>query len=220
MKMIEPSVEILTPLDGKAILKHIEQCGRVCYKSEDKTTDTSYENFIRGIIKRGHESVIEHFSVTVKFICDRGVSHEIVRHRIASYSQESTRYCNYDNEKFGKEITIIKPSFLNFEKRDSPYGSYYSDMKTQVWYGAMCEAENHYFNMLKAGATPQEARSILPNSLKTEVIMTANLREWRHFFKLRCSSAAHPDMRIIACMLLEKMKAEIPVIFDDNGEIL
>ena len=112
MKIISPSFEILTPLDGKTILKHIELCGRVCYKSEDKITDTSAAAFVAGIIKRGHEAVLEHFNITIKFICDRGVSHELVRHRLASYCQESTRYCNYSKEGFGGEITVIRPAFL------------------------------------------------------------------------------------------------------------
>ena len=112
MKIINPYTEILTPLDGQAILQHIELCGRVCYKSEDKITDTSAAKFVAGIIKRGHEAVLEHFDITVKFVCDRGVSHEIVRHRMASYCQESTRYCNYSKDVFGSEITVIRPSFL------------------------------------------------------------------------------------------------------------
>ena len=112
MKIISPSFEILTPLDGQAILKHIELCGRVCYKSEDKITDTNAVTFVASIIKRGHEAVLEHFNITIKFICDRGVSHELVRHRLASYCQESTRYCNYSKEGFGGEITVIRPAFL------------------------------------------------------------------------------------------------------------
>lgn len=112
MKIISPSFEILTPLDGQAVLKHIELCGRVCYKSEDKITDTSASTFVASIIKRGHEAVLEHYDITVKFICDRGVSHELVRHRLASYCQESTRYCNYSKDGFGREITVIKPIFL------------------------------------------------------------------------------------------------------------
>ena len=171
MKIIKPDVQFITPIDGATILKRLEQCGRVCYKSEDKITEGSAEKFVAGIIKRGHEAVLEHCSFTVKFICDRGVSHEIVRHRMASYCQESTRYCE------GVEI--------------------------------------RYFDMLAEGCTPQEARSVLPNSLKTEVVMTANIREWRHFLKLRCSPAAHPQMREVALILLDKVHWLIPVCFDD-----
>lgn len=204
MKIIKPDVELITPIDGNAILKRIEECGRVCYKSEDKITDNSAVKFVQNIIKRGHEAVLEHCSFTLKFICDRGVSHEIVRHRIAAYCQESTRYCNYSKDGFGNEITVIEPCFLN--KTDPAYGH---------WYNACQKAEEEYFNMLNAGCSPQEARSVLPNSLKTEVVMTADLREWRHFFKLRCSPAAHPQMREVATIALNKVKERAPVIFDD-----
>lgn len=204
MKIINADVEFVTPIDGAAILKRLEQCGRVCYKSEAKITDTSAPAFVAGIIKRGHGAVLEHCSFTVKFICDRGVSHEIVRHRVASYCQESTRYCNYSKDGFGSEITVIKPCFL---AEDS------DGMKE--WKSAMRFAEDHYFSLLDFGCSPQEARSVLPNSLKTEVVMTANIREWRHFLKLRCSPAAHPQMREVALILLEKVHALIPVCFDD-----
>lgn len=204
MKIISPSFEILTPLDGQTVLKHIELCGRVCYKSEDKITGTSAAAFVANIIKRGHEAVLEHFSVTVKFICDRGVSHELVRHRLASYCQESTRYCNYSKDGFGGEITVIRPMFL-------AEGS--TAMRHWVW--ACTQAEQSYFNMLTFGCTPQEARSVLPNSLKTEVVMTANLREWRHFFKLRTAPAAHPQMRELTIPLLRRMQELVPVVFDD-----
>lgn len=206
MKVIKPDVVILDDLHGPEILRKIEQCGRVCYKSEHKIADSSAQEFVRNLIKRGHESVLEHVSITVKFICDRGVSHEIVRHRIASYSQESTRYCNYSNEQFGSEITVIKPCFL---ARDTP--GYFK------WWLACKQAEEAYFDLLDYGCSPQEARAVLPNSLKTEVVMTANLREWRHFLRLRTSTAAHPQMREVACMLLEKMKAKVPVVFDNIG---
>lgn len=184
MKIIKPDVQFITPIDGATILKRLEQCGRVCYKSEDKITEGSAEKFVAGIIKRGHEAVLEHCSFTVKFICDRGVSHEIVRHRMASYCQESTRYCNYGKGKFGEEITVIEPCFLEPGSRAYDY-----------WRDACEGVEIRYFDMLAEGCTPQEARSVLPNSLKTEVVMTANIREWRHFLKLRCSPAAHPQMR-------------------------
>jgi thymidylate synthase (FAD) len=207
MKIIPASVEIMTPLDGDYILKHIELCGRVCYKSEDKIEEESAEKFIAGIIKRGHEAVLEHYNFTVKFICDRGVSHEIVRHRIASYCQESTRYCNYSKDKFGNEITVIMPCYLNVTDKEA--GAWCE------WWSACRTAEARYFNMLEAGATPQEARAVLPNSLKTEVVMTTNLREWRHFLKLRTSRAAHPQIREVAIKLLTELQATIPVIFDD-----
>lgn len=201
MKIINPYTEILTPLDGQAILQHIELCGRVCYKSEDKITDTSAAKFVAGIIKRGHEAVLEHFDITVKFVCDRGVSHEIVRHRMASYCQESTRYCNYSKDVFGSEITVIRPSFLT---EGTPGWQY--------WKVACRMAEKSYFELLDWGCTPQEARAVLPTCLKTEVVMTANLREWRHFFKLRTAPAAHPQMREVAIPLLHQMRSQVPVM--------
>lgn len=208
MKIIKPSVEIISPLDGEAILKHLELCGRVCYKSEGKITDDSAEPFIANtIIKRGHEAVLEHYSFTVRFICDRGVSHEIVRHRLASYCQESTRYCNYDKDDFGSEITVIAPCYL---ERGS-FGWAY-------WLNSCTKAENEYFDLLNWGCTPQEARAVLPNSLKTEVVMTANIREWRHFLKLRTAPAAHPQMRELTISLLRELKAKVPVLFDDIME--
>ncbi len=203
MKIIDANVEIMTPLDGDYILKHLEKCGRVCYKSEGKITDDSAPAFIAGIIKRGHEAVLEHYSFTVKFVCDRGVSHEIVRHRLASYCQESTRYCNYGKDSFGNEITVVKPC-------------YYDEGVPAAWLSACSKAEEEYFRLLEDyGHTPQEARAVLPNSLKTEVVMTANIREWRHFLKLRTAKAAHPQMRYLAVKLLHALKSELPVLFDD-----
>ena len=207
MKIINASYHIETPIDGAEILKRIEKAGRTCYKSEDRITSESAENFVRMLIERGHESVLEHASITVRFVCDRGISHEIVRHRIASFSQESTRYCNYSNDRFRNNITFIKPCFL-----DEGTGGY------KLWKQAMFIAEKEYFELLKLGCTPQEARSVLPNSVKTEIVMTANLREWRHFLKLRTAKAAHPQMRELTMPLLHEFQERIPVVFDDIGE--
>lgn len=207
MNVINASYHIETPIDGAEILKRIEKAGRTCYKSEDRITDESAKAFVRKLIERGHESVLEHESITVRFVCDRGISHEIVRHRLASYSQESTRYCNYSNDRFGSELTFIKPCFFKEAK-----GAYCS------WYNTMDFAECAYFDMLEDGCTPQEARSVLPNSLKTEVVMTANLREWRHFLKLRTAKAAHPQMRELTVPLLDELQERIPVVFDDIKE--
>ena len=207
MKIIEASYHIETPIDGAEILKRIEKAGRACYKSEDRITEESATAFVRKLIERGHESVLEHESITVRFVCDRGISHEIVRHRIASFSQESTRYCNYGNFRFGSELTFIKPCF--FKEKE---GAYYS------WHNSMDFAECAYFDMLDDGCTPQEARSVLPNSTKTEVVMTANLREWRHFLKLRTAKAAHPQMRELTVPLLHELQERIPVVFDDIAE--
>jgi len=202
MKIIQPSVEILTPLDGDYILKFLERIGRVCYKSEDKITDDSAEKFVRALIKSGHESVIEHFNITVKVICNRGISHEIVRHRIGAYSQESTRYVNYKDG-----IEVILPNYLIMP----------NDKVYEVWLNAMADAERHYKKMIALGARPEIARDVLPNALKTEVVITYNLRQWRHFFKQRLSRAAHPQIRQIAGMILKEFKANIPVIFEDIG---
>lgn len=204
MRVIRPSFVIESNVDSDYILKQIEKAGRTAYKSEDKITQDSALEFVKMIRKRGHLSVLEHQSVTVRVICDRGVTHEIVRHRLAAYTQESTRYCNYTKGKFGSEITVIEPVFWG---KDDP--------KYKIWEKAMQSAEVYYNELIAAGATPQEARSVLPNSLKTEMVMTMNLREWRHFFQLRTSLAAHPQMREIAIPLLEEFKKRIPVVFDD-----
>lgn len=204
MKIVDPSFEILYLNDGEQILREIELIGRVCYKSEDRITIDSAIDFVSKLIKSGHESVIEHEKISVKIICDRGVSHEIVRHRIASYSQESTRYCNYFKEKFGKELTLIKPFYW---KDDVD--------KYSVWLETMQKIENAYNALISMGASPEEARCVLPNSLKTEIVVTMDLREWRHFFKLRTAKRAHPQMREIAIPLLCELKKIIPVIFDD-----
>jgi len=196
MKIIEPSIEVLDKVNGEEILKKIEFCGRVCYKSENKITENSAADFVTRLIKNGHESVLEHASITVKIICDRGVSHELVRHRLASYSQESTRYVKYDNLEF------VEPHGIT-EKQGTVLGY------------VMNEAEKNYKFMLARGASPQVARAVLPTCLKTELIMTANLREWRHILKLRTSKAAHPDMQVVANMILSKFRELVPVVFDD-----
>lgn len=204
MRIVDAGYEILDPLNGEEILKKIERVARVCYKSEDKITDGSAEKMVKALIKRGHEAMLEHFSFSVKFIVDRGVSHELVRHRVASFAQESTRYCNYGHEG---EITVIKPLYL------SDCGEDYN-----IWRKACVVAEKQYLDMLAYGFSPQEARAVLPNSLKTEVVMTANLREWRHFFSLRaCGTTGkpHPQMLEVTVPLLKEIKSLIPVVFDD-----
>jgi thymidylate synthase (FAD) len=204
MKIIKASYIIKPNINGMDMLKQIEEVGRTCYKSEDRITDDSAIKFVAGLISRGHEAMIEHSSVSVRFICDRGVSHELVRHRLAAFAQESTRYCNYAKDKFGNEITVIEPVF--WEKGTIGYDR---------WCEAMFKSEEHYFKLLEFGATPQEARTVLPNSLKTEIVITTNLREWRHFFKLRTPEAAHPQMRELTIPLLAELKTLIPVVFDD-----
>ena len=218
MQIIDPYVELESEINGEEILKKIEKIGRVCYKSEDRITDESAKIFIESLLKRGHESVIEHVSLSVRIVCDRGVTHEIVRHRVASYSQESTRYCNYSKDKFGNELTFIRPCFWENErniKDDEMWTNLLCSNKYEIWLKSMYLVEKAYMILLKHGATPEQARTILPNSIKTEIVMTMNLREWRHFLKLRTSKAAHPQMRQVANMILTLFKKKIPVIFDD-----
>lgn len=204
MKIIKAGYEILSQINRDEILTSIETAGRTCYKSENKITGDSASAFVKMLIGRGHEAMIEHQALSVKFICDRGISHEIVRHRIASFAQESTRYCNYSADKFGKSITFIKPCFWEDNSEEM-----------NCWFYTCSIAESKYFYLIECGASPQEARSVLPNSLKTEIVVTMNLREWRHFFKLRTSSAAHPQMREITIPLLAELNAILPEIFGD-----
>ena len=207
MKILSPSYKILFMENGDTILNRIEAAGRTCYKSEEKITPGSSKSFVKQIIKSGHHSVIEHVNITVKFICDRGVSHELVRHRLAAYSQESTRYANYSKDKFENEITVIKPVF--WAKGSKEYSK---------WENGMENAEKSYLDLIAEGARQEQARSVLPNSLKTEIVMTCNLREWRHVLNLRCSKAAHPQIREIMLPLLTEFHKNIPVIFDDLYE--
>lgn len=207
MKIIPPSFELLDHPDGAAILQKIELAGRVCYKSEGKITPDSAGGFVRRILANGHESVLEHEKLTVRIICDRGVTHELVRHRIASYSQESTRYCNYAGDKFDNQITVIDlASGFSYDLSNEN-----DKAKYDVWTTAMQQAEQSYFRMLELGATPQEARSVLPNSLKTEIVVTMNLRSWRNFFRLRVDSHAHPQMREVAQLLYREFEEKLPV---------
>ncbi len=198
MKIIEQSWEFLNKPDAEQALRLIEAAGRVCYKTEGKMGPGTAPDFIRKRIATGHHSVIEHVSITVRIITDRGVTHEIVRHRLASYSQESTRYCNYGEHKMG--IKFILP--VDFELDDEDLA-----MLRMI--------ENHYNRCLEKGRTPQQARYFLPNGLKTEIIMTCNVREWRHFFTLRPAPAAHAQMRALASSMLAGFKEAIPVLFED-----
>lgn len=210
MQIVKQSFEILGGVNGEEMLQRIEAAGRTCYKSESKATADSAVRFVAMVLERGHESVIEHESMSVRIVCDRGISHEIVRHRLASYSQESTRYCNYSSERFGEELTFIEPGFL-WETGGAPCHD--------EWFRAMEAAERSYLTMMRYGASPQGARSVLPNSLKTEIVMTCNVREWRHFFKMRTADAAHPQMRELARPMLSRFRKLVPVIFDDVGKV-
>lgn len=207
MQAIKPYTQIYKDFDGQKVLQKIEAAARTCYKSEGKIQEGSAAKLVAGLIKSGHEAMLEHASATVKFVVDRGISHELVRHRLASFAQESTRYCNYSKDDFGSEITFIIPEYLEYKSEG-----------WNIWKESMKQAEDAYFKMLDFGLSPQQARAVLPNSLKTEVVMTANLREWRHFFKLRAlgtTGKPHPQMLEVAVPLLEDMKNLIPVVFDD-----
>ena len=207
MQAIKSYTQIYKDFDGQKVLQKIEAAARTCYKSEGKIQEDSAAKLVAGLIKSGHEAMLEHASVTVKFVVDRGISHELVRHRLASFAQESTRYCNYSKDDFGSEITFIIPDYLEYKSEG-----------WNIWKESMKQAEDAYFKMLDFGLSPQQARAVLPNSLKTEVVMTANLREWRHFFKLRAlgtTGKPHPQMLEVAVPLLEDMKNLIPVVFDD-----
>jgi thymidylate synthase (FAD) len=203
MKIIEPSYEILTPINRDNTLKLIELAARNAYKSEDKITESSAGPFVEKISKTfKHWSTVEHAGFSVRFICDRGVMAELTRHRLSSFTIESTRYCSYHKDKFGNEITVIKPLF--FQEGTEKYNH---------WLRGCKDAETAYFDLLDAGAKPQEARSVLPNSLKTDIVMTANLREWKHVFDLRCSEQAHPQIRQIMIPLRDEVAAILPEIF-------
>jgi len=227
MKLVKPSTEIITPINGKEVLQTLELVARNCYKSENKITESSAEDMVAMLIRNGHEAMIEFFDITVRFVCDRGVSHEIVRHRLASYAQESTRYCNYSLSKFDNNVTYVIPSWFNLEEgvwdanRIAELAGKRSAENEQellgpiTWVISMYDAEKAYNKLIEHGWKAQQARSVLPNSLKTEIIVKMNLREWRHFFKMRTSTAAHPQMRELTIPLLKEFQQLIPIVFDD-----
>lgn len=220
MRILTAKFDILTPISGGGIeeLKHIEKIGRKCYKSDDRITEDgeSAKKFVKMLINNGHEAMIEHGSISVLFTNDRGVSHEEVRHRIASFAQESTRYVNYSLDKFGNEINVIDimpgialdPKMKNLD--EDTIG-----LIVEEWMDAMEDAERHYMRMIELGASAQIARSVLPSSTKTEITITANYREWRTFFKLRTPITAHPQMREVSIPLLKEFKLLLPILFDD-----
>jgi len=186
-------------------LERIERAGRTCYKSEDRITPDSAKKFVKMILSRGHETVLEHVSATVRFITNRGVTHELVRHRLASFSQESTRYVRYSDE-----ILFIKPVWWDDES--------YSEASKEIWLDHMQNAEADYLKLLETGDKPEQAREVLPHALKTEIVMTADLREWRHVFKLRCAHDAHPQIRTLMRSCLAGFVETVPIIFDDLAE--
>ena len=216
MRTVEASVEFINPPEYSVVLDTIEKVGRTCYKSEHLITEDSAEGFVRRLIQRGHEAMIEHGSVTMRFINDRGVSHEEVRHRIASFGQESTRYCNYSKDKFDGEVTYI--DIERGMELDATVSKLPFEVKLAIiheWMTACLDAERHYMRMLELGATPQIARSVLNNSTKTELCITMNFREWRHFIRLRNDPTAHPQMREVAQQALDMLYEKYPVFFEE-----
>ena len=206
MKLIKPGYEILTPIDGLKEIQAIETAARTCYKSESAITEDgeSAKKLIRRLIESGHEAMLEHSFLSVKFTVDRGVTHELVRHRLCSFAQESTRYCNYSGKKFGRNVKFVIPGFFANKVE-----------AMNAWTYACAKAEEAYFELMDEGATPQEARTVLPNSTAAEIVMSGNYREWRHILRLRTAKDAHPQMREVMCPLGEELKRRIPVIFDD-----
>lgn len=241
MKIIKPGYEILNlPADAREIYRKIERAGRTCYKSEDRITNESAEKFVAAIVRNHHEAMLEHASLTVIFTVDRGVSHELVRHRMASFAQESTRYCNYSTGKFGNEITVIEPCFYDDipdeEKElcrkalDVPNAykdDHINDFLKRItdihrryarWYETCRYAERGYFQLLELGATPEEARGVLPTNLKTDIVVTANIREWRHILNLRAAGTTgkpHPQIMEVMVELLKELKDKLPALFSD-----
>lgn len=216
MKIIKPYFYLEDDLEPAKMLRKIERAFRKCYKSEGKMGDSYDPGFIRKKIDMKHESPVEHCSISISLICDRGITHEVVRHRIGSYSQESTRYCNYsDEEKFGADMMFVYPGFWDPESPIFRSDFRNSQECTLIWLDHMRDSERRYKMLIDFGALPQEARSVLPNSLKTDITITYNLREWRHFFSLRTDRPAHPQMRECAIPILYHFKSQLPVIFDD-----
>ena len=220
MKTIQPNYVILTPISAGGIreMQFIEKIARTCYKSEDRITEDgeSAKKMLKMLIDKHHEAMLEHSQLSVLFTVDRGVSHELVRHRIASFAQESTRYCNYSSDKFDNEINVIDiASGMSFDSKMRNLSPNAMLMIINEWYLAMNEAEGHYLKMIELGATPQIARSVLPSSTKTDIVVTANYREWRNVFNLRTPISAHPQMRQIMIPLLEDLQNRLPIIFDD-----
>ena len=202
MKIVEPRIEI-EKVDYKKIMQNLERACRTCYRSEDKITDESYKTLLKNCINRGHESILEHEKITIRMICDVGVYKDLTRHRIASFSIESTRYCNYGKDKFDNQIKFINPVII--EKNTELYNE---------WERCCEEIENHYMKMTQMGATPDQMRMILPHSTAALVTMTANIREWKDILALRCTNHAHPAVEQVMIPLLIHFKEKMPEIFD------
>lgn len=202
MKLVEPLIEV-EKYDGIKIMKRLEKASRTCYRSEDIINEESYKKLLRNCINRGHESILEHEKITIRMICDIGVYKDLTRHRFGSFSIESTRYCNYEKDKFSNELKMIKP--VNMSEESDIYN---------CWLKTVKDIENSYMEMARFGALPDQLRMILPHSTAAVVTMTANIREWRHILSLRCSKMAHPAIQQLLIPLLLKFKTDMPELFD------
>ena len=203
MEIVKPWIEY-EPFDGIKIMKNIERACRTCYRSEDTISEDSYKRLLKNCITRGHESILEHEKITIRMLCDIGVYKDLTRHRAgASFSIESTRYCNYSKDKFTNNIKFIEPIYSDNEE------------KYQIWQDAMKSLEEHYMHLASLDAAADELRMLLPHSTAAEVTMTCNIREWKHIFTLRCSKHAHSAIRQLLIPLLLVFKKEMPEIFED-----
>lgn len=202
MKIVKPWVEI-PEIDGIKIMRTLERAAKQCYRSQGNITDESYDHFLRNCISRGHESVLEHEKITVRIYSDIGSYKDLTRHRHASFSVESTRYCNYSKDKFGSEISFIDPCHIEDEEM------------YKIWKETMENIEKNYNLMAEKGALPDQLRMMLPHSTAAEYVMTANIREWRHIFSLRAVKHTHPTVQQIMIPLLLHLKKEMPALFDE-----
>lgn len=217
MRLIKPKVEILDKIDCDQVIADIARVARTCYKSEDRINREADRKLIKRLIESKHEAMLEFVDITIKFTTSIGITREIIRHRMASFANESTRYCNYSKDKFDNKLTFIIPSWTSIEE-----GEYSIDNLDEInnkadflWAKMMLDAELTYLDLTILGRKAEQAREVLPMSTKSELCMKANLREWRHFFKLRCHKTAHPDIRVLALDLLKQMHEQVPIIFDD-----
>ena len=215
MLLVKPEIQVEN-YDGIKIMKNIEKACRTCYRSEGLITEDSYKKLLKNCINRGHESILEHEKITIRMVCDIGVYKDLTRHRFGSFSIESTRYCNYNKDKFGNEIKFIEPVFYTDSWKLANYegaAMTTEELKSSIWYNCIEEIEDSYNYMGELECTPDEMRMLLPHSTAAEVTMTANIREWRHILGLRCSKAAHPAIRQLLIPLLLKFKEDMPELF-------
>lgn len=215
MLLVKPEIQVEN-YDSIKIMKNIEKACRTCYRSESLITEDSYKKLLKNCINRGHESILEHEKITIRMVCDIGVYKDLTRHRFGSFSIESTRYCNYNKDKFGNEIKFIEPVFYTDSWKLANYegaAMTTEELKSSIWYNCMEEIEDSYNYMGELECTPDEMRMLLPHSTAAEVTMTANIREWRHILELRCGKAAHPAIRQLLIPLLLKFKEDMPELF-------